>query len=476
MRFDNFHFKTGKHQLKSGQVCLLIEHDGSVTAGYWIEGFASSDPKDPEGFFVKLDDGNADPRELFAWQFLNEEDALQAPPAKKGKPKTDIRLDFEDFHVLKEDDEPADGTACLLVLKDGHVDAGIWDQFDEQLLMTGERGLFYRGTLVISYADVEKWTPLTGFRVDCDHTLKYRAEHAAAADGPEAEQKPEDPDKFKYGYSIEPYYDRAFKKLKKEYPWAERKHMHPDGHYIAVKKVGSRYEFMDYGLSCDGRRTRHARAFIRTGDDLVSHIYYSSLQTVQNANYERKFPYGLDADVYVDKAFAIVKEEYPWARRDTVDRAFHYTIEKIGEYHQYVQHRKDEDGSEYSSVREHCNTGDDFIASVVADFTECLMKGNEVVESYAVPHGSARAGFGGCWNLERYEVSRLESGDFKVYVQAGDRTGGAGRDFYVSAEICKAESYDAFLDAYQEIVPGGAFGLYKEDLIGDEKLKKFFGF
>ncbi len=42
--------------------------------------------------------------------------------------------------------------------------------------------------------------------------------------------------------------------------------------------------------------------------------------------------------------------------------------------------------------------------------------------------------------------------------------------------LTKADTYEEFLDRYLEIVPGGAFGLYKEDLLPDEDLKRFLGY
>ena len=37
-------------------------------------------------------------------------------------------------------------------------------------------------------------------------------------------------------------------------------------------------------------------------------------------------------------------------------------------------------------------------------------------------------------------------------------------------------TYEEFLDRYLKIVPGASFGIYKEDLLPDSKLKKFLGY
>ena len=58
----------------------------------------------------------------------------------------------------------------------------------------------------------------------------------------------------------------------------------------------------------------------------------------------------------------------------------------------------------------------------------------------------------------------------------GDRVTGGNREFFITPDCFKAETYDEFLDHYLEIVPGHSFGLTKKDLIKDTKLKKFFGY
>ena len=38
------------------------------------------------------------------------------------------------------------------------------------------------------------------------------------------------------------------------------------------------------------------------------------------------------------------------------------------------------------------------------------------------------------------------------------------------------ETYEEFLDRYLEIVPGGSFGLYKEDFLPNKELQRFLGY
>lgn len=63
-----------------------------------------------------------------------------------------------------------------------------------------------------------------------------------------------------------------------------------------------------------------------------------------------------------------------------------------------------------------------------------------------------------------------------VYFDHGDRTTGGSRTFFITPDCFEEKNYEAFLDRYLEIVPGGAFGLGKADLIEDPDLKKFFGY
>ena len=73
-------------------------------------------------------------------------------------------------------------------------------------------------------------------------------------------------------------------------------------------------------------------------------------------------------------------------------------------------------------------------------------------------------------------MSKLQTGDYKVYVQAGNRTTGGSRTFFITPSCFEAKDYDEFLERYLEIVPGDSFGLGKEDLLADKELKSFFGF
>ena len=61
-------------------------------------------------------------------------------------------------------------------------------------------------------------------------------------------------------------------------------------------------------------------------------------------------------------------------------------------------------------------------------------------------------------------------------MQAGDRVTGGSRTFFITPYCFEAKTYDEFLDRYLEIVPGSSFGLGKEELYKNDKLKSFLGY
>ena len=53
---------------------------------------------------------------------------------------------------------------------------------------------------------------------------------------------------------------------------------------------------------------------------------------------------------------------------------------------------------------------------------------------------------------------------------------GGGREFFITPYCFEAKTYGEFLDRYLEIVPGGSFGLHKQDLLPNKELKEFLGY
>ena len=120
-----------------------------------------------------------------------------------------------------------------------------------------------------------------------------------------------------------------------------------------------------------------------------------------------------------------------------------------------------------------CGSAERFIEIAEYEYQESALRANPVVAEYPVSFGHIELHG---WNLEKYVFEKLKTGDFKVTVQAGDRVTGGTRSFLVTPYCFEAKTYGEFLDRYLEIVPAAFFGLSKEDLLSDRKLKKFLGY
>ena len=52
-------------------------------------------------------------------------------------------------------------------------------------------------------------------------------------------------EKFPYGYDVNAYIDKAFERMKADFPWATRE-MITNDIYIGIEKVGDDYEYVSY--------------------------------------------------------------------------------------------------------------------------------------------------------------------------------------------------------------------------------------
>ncbi|MBP5779990.1 MAG: hypothetical protein J6X34_02000, partial [Clostridia bacterium] len=114
-----------------------------------------------------------------------------------------------------------------------------------------------------------------------------------------------------------------------------------------------------------------------------------------------------------------------------------------------------------------------FIECVEIDYQSTALRENKTVASYAPTFGSVSIHG---WNLESYVFYKMASGDYKVSVTAGNRTTGGSRDFFITPYCFEAKTYEEFLDRYLEIVPEYSFGLGRNELLPDIKLKEFLGY
>lgn len=202
-----------------------------------------------------------------------------------------------------------------------------------------------------------------------------------------------------------------------------------------------------------------------------------------NQNADSKFPYGLDVKVYLDKAAERIKEKYyyHWADPSQFHKQYRYAIEEDnGQYHfiHYTLFAEDDiqrevlDENPLNSWNQARN-GEEYIELIAKDNELSVYYANPKVANYKVRF---QAGLEvDHWYIERYEFNKHKTGDYSAFVQAGDRTTGGSRDFFIPPHFLRG-TFEEFLDRYQTLVPGEKFGLFKKDLIQDEGLKKFLGF
>ncbi|MDO4489025.1 MAG: hypothetical protein Q4B67_08085 [Eubacteriales bacterium] len=191
---------------------------------------------------------------------------------------------------------------------------------------------------------------------------------------------------------------------------------------------------------------------------------------------KHKFIYGLDGEVYLEKAFEKLKAKYHWAEKSMLRQEFSYGVERCeedGKYH-FIQYVTYDNGNVKREILDDCETTQDFIDRIVWHNDGTVFSANKVVAEYAFKD-KLGVNLGGDWHLERYEFHKHETGDYSVYVQAGNRSTGGGRDFFIPPKFMTG-TFEKFLENYGDLVPGGGFGVYPEDLEKDKKLKEFLGF
>jgi hypothetical protein len=79
------------------------------------------------------------------------------------------------------------------------------------------------------------------------------------------------------------------------------------------------------------------------------------------------------------------------------------------------------------------------------------------------------------WDLEIYKIEKRELGGFSVYIQAGNRSAGASKSFYIPQDYFKLP-WEEFLDKYLQLASPSSFYVNKTDLENAPGLKEFLGF
>lgn len=183
---------------------------------------------------------------------------------------------------------------------------------------------------------------------------------------------------------------------------------------------------------------------------------------------DRKFRFGYDPEPYRQRILEIIKNDCAWATQEIIEREYHIEIEQVNGEYEFVEYVHYSNGQVNRHVESE-ETTYRYILHKVSRYEDAALRYNRIVERYAPKHSSV-VNPGG-WRLERYEFNRLESGDYSLMIEMGDRNGGSGRTDAIPRSLFeKAKSFEDFIG----FMPTA--GIPVEELLADEGLRKFLGF
>ena len=464
LSFNEFHDIRADGMPEYGEFCLLRLKDGRLTGGEWNPR-DWRDRKSVSGEFVRGTADAVDAAEVSGWHSLDRYDLsecledeeinrINIGPVSEGVRSEEIG----EFRSTREGELPKNEQYCLLIMNDGGLASGRWDADCESFV--------YAPALASHSAeDVWAWTPLSP---DDVYEAEEEAERERAREEELNRDPAADPELFRYGTDIEVYYEKALGKLREKYPWATVAQMKKKDPYIIAPRHG-RYVFGRDGGTFMGSRIIDEWTDGSTADEFIEFLYRYTEESVKDSEPVVKFRYGTDIGPYLDKAFENAKKDCRWIDREKISRSCRYEIKKVDGDPEFV--RLYGKKGDFSVIN--CRSSEDFIETAENDYIREALRTNPAVEEYAVPFAGVEIHG---WYLEKYIFYKLRTGDYKVEVQAGDRVTGGTREFLITPYCFEAGTYGEFLDRYLEIVPGSSFGLYKEDLLGDAKLKEFLGY
>ena len=463
LSFNEFHDLKAGDQPEYGEYCLLELKDGRHTAGEWFP--KSNTKKELEGYFGRGTADTVDATEVSKWHALRRYDLTNCLEAEVnhinlGPEKEDAySLIIKGFKPMKAKSQPKKEQFCLLIMKDGTLAAGRWNPYSDGT------GCFIYASALASHSQKKVWA-WTALSPDDIFEREEKIERERQQEEELNKHPSADPEKFKYGTDIEVYYEKALEKLKKEYPWATLAQMKKEQPYVIVPLHGKYVFALDNGVFYNTRQIKEWTDGA-TADEFIDFLCEYTRETVRNSNPDRQFKYGMDIEVYIDKAYENVKKDYRWFKKSMINDSWSYSIKKVNGDWEFVRIYDGRD-----TVLK-VSSADKFIEELEESFRSDALRANPVAAQYDVEFGHVDI----CgWNLERYTFFKLKTGDYKVSVTAGDRCAGGSREFFITPYCFEAKTYDEFLDRYSEIVPGYSFGLYKEDLLPDKKLANFLGY
>ncbi len=468
LSFNEFHDVKDKDMPQYGEFCLMELKSGDYTAGSWQPSGKETSAK---GQFIRGTADVIESSEVARWHSLERYDLsecledeeigwINLGPEKEGSRS----VQFDGFRSFADRKRPKQEQYCLLIMKDGTLAAGRWEKWKHEA-----GGAFIYAPALSSYSHdkVWVWTPLS---TDDFFAMELERENEKKRERKLNKHPSMDPELFKYGMDINVYYEKALEKLREEFYWATVTMMKKRTPVWQIAPLHGKYVFCQFSKSYyDDSDIVTPWEEGTTADEFIDFLYRYTRHVVKNANPESKFKFGTDISVYLEKAFHNVKKDYRWLDEKMLKKGWQYDIRKVDGDLEFV--RKYGNESEYSVFD--VESAERFIECVEYDYQSAALEANKTVASYAPEFGHISL-YG--WNLESYVFYKLQSGDYKVSVTAGNRTTGGSRDFFIPPHCFETNSYEEFLDRYLKIVPGNSFGLGKKELLPDNDLKKFLGY
>lgn len=469
LSFNDFHEVKAGDMPEYDEFCLLELKDGRHTAGKWHP-TDYTNKESIKGVFGRGSFDTIDSSEVSKWHSFdryNLSNCLKEESTKAiniGEWIEDInkRAEFGGFYSTDDGDFPKSEQYCLLILNDGRMAGGRWFQWKDK---QGGQFIYASALSSFSMKEVWAWTALSSddiFEREEEREREKKIEE-------ELNRNPSaDPEKFKYGTDINVYYKMALKKLRREYPWAKLAQMRKETAYV-IAPLHGQYVFGQENRAFRDEEVIREWTEGSTADEFIDFLCEYTKKAVKNSNPAEKFKYGMDIEVYLEKAYENVKKDYRWFDKKIAEESCRFAIKKVHGDWEFVTKYK---GNRKYYVYD-CSSSEKFIEMVEHEYQEAAIRANPVVDEYKVSFESIEIHG---WYLEKYDFYRLQSGDYKVSVQAGDRVTGGSRTFFITPYCFEAKSYEEFLDRYLEIVPAESFGIGKEDLLADKKLQEFLGY
>ncbi len=468
LSFNEFHDVSDKDMPQYGEFCLLELKTGAYTAGSWCP---SGNGHTAAGSFIRGTADSIDSEDVARWHSLDRYDLTESLEDEEinwinlGPEKEDCRsMQFDGFKSFAGGKNPKQEQYCLLIMKDGSLAAGRWNKWRRK-----DGGAFIYAPALASHScdKVWAWTPLSSdefFAMEVERENERKREK-------ELNKNPSvDPELFKYGTDIDVYYEKALEKLREEFSWATLPMMRKETPVWQIAPLHGKYVFGQISKNYyDDSDVVTPWTEGATADEFVDFLYRYTHDAVEHSNPGEKFKFGTDINVYLEKAFDHVKKEYRWLDKKMLGKTWKYDIRRVDGDLEFV--RKCWNESRYSVYD--VESAERFIECVEYDYQSAALQANKTVASYAPSFGSIELHG---WYLERYVFYKLESGDYKVSVTAGDRVTGGSRDFFITPYCFEAKTYEEFLNRYLEIVPDYSFGLGKKELLPDNDLKRFLGY